>query len=160
MRSPKMPSFMDMTLAIAPGRHDSMREGARLGLVVATVIWLWIAAVDAIVGEPFYTFSVLGGVAAFTALHYLLNVVYGIVVVSTVHQSARAPSALFGLGFCFLIFEFAFAFLTVGLSNAGLGELAWLRILGGNLVGVAVAVTMLARTHPLLERLHAAEHER
>ena len=81
-------------------------------------------------------------------------------VVWAVHASERAPSAIFGLGFGFLIFEFAFAFLTVGLSNGGLGELAWLRILGGNLVGVAVAIAILARSHRLMALLHAAEHER
>jgi hypothetical protein len=143
-----------------PGQHDSMREGLTLGLTVATAIWAWIALVDAIVGQPFHTFTLLGGIVAFTLMHYLLNVAYGVVVVSAIHQSVRAPSVIFGLGFGFLIFEFAFAFLTVGLSNAGLGDLAWIRIFGGNLVGVAIAIGMLARTHPLLTLLHEAEHER
>ncbi|NUS98602.1 MAG: hypothetical protein HOQ11_14450 [Gemmatimonadaceae bacterium] len=142
------------------GEHDSVHEGVRIGLVAATAIWAWIAVIDAVTGHPFRTFALLGGIAAFTAVHYLLNVVYGIVVVSAVHASVRAPSAIFGLGFVFLIFEFAFAFLTVGLSNEGLGDLARLLIFGGNLVGVAVAFAMIARRHPLLALLHAAEHER
>jgi hypothetical protein len=142
------------------GHHDSMREGLALGLTVATAIWLWIALIDAIVGQPFHTFTLLGGVVAFTAMHYLLNVAYGVVVVSAIHESVRAPSVIFGLGFGFLIFEFAFAFLTVGLSNVGLGDLAWVRIFGGNLVGVAIAIVILARTHPLLTLLHEAENER
>jgi len=45
-------------------RRHSLREGVILGLVVATSIWLWIAIVDAIAGEPFRTFAVLGGIGA------------------------------------------------------------------------------------------------
>src|SRR5207249_4290291 len=44
-----------------PVRHDSLREGARLGFIVATSIWIWLAVVDAVVGQPFRTFTVLGG---------------------------------------------------------------------------------------------------
>lgn len=142
------------------GHHDSIREGLTLGLAAATGIWAWIAVVDAIVGQPFHTFTLLGGIVAFTLMHFLLNAAYGVVIVSAVHEAVRAPSVIFGLGFGFLIFEFAFAFLTVGLSNVGLGDLAWLRIFGGNLVGVAIAVVILVRRHPLLTLLHEAEHER
>jgi len=61
--------------------HDALREGVRVGLIVATTIWVWLAAVDAIVGEPFRTFTVLGGIALFTVLHYVFNVVYAVVIV-------------------------------------------------------------------------------
>ena len=58
------------------GKHDSLPEGARLGLVVGTTIWAWLAVVDAVAGEPFRTFAVLGGIALFTTTHYLLNLAY------------------------------------------------------------------------------------
>ena len=62
-------------LAAITSRHPSaLREGATLGLVVATATWIWVAAVDAAAGDPFHTFEVLGGVLAFTVAHYLLNV--------------------------------------------------------------------------------------
>jgi len=48
---------------MSPRSHNSFREGAILGAVVGTGIWVWIALVDAVVGEPFRTFAVLGGVA-------------------------------------------------------------------------------------------------
>ena len=51
-------------------KHNSLWEGTRLGLVVATTIWVWLAGIDAVVGQPFRTFAVLGGIAQFTALHY------------------------------------------------------------------------------------------
>ena len=40
-----------------------------------------------------------------------------------------------GVAFGFFILEFGFVMLTILLSHLGLGELAWVRILGGNLVG-------------------------
>ena len=119
------------------GRHDTRREGLTLGVVVATAIWVWIALVDLIVGQPFHTFTLLGGIAGFTVMHYLLNAAYGIVIVSAVHKAVHAPSAIFGLG-----------------------DLAWLRVFGGNLVGVAIAIAILVRRHPLIALLHEAENER
>lgn len=142
-----------------PTRHDSLLEGAGLGLAVATGIWLWLAIVDVLAGQPFHTFSVLGGVAAFTILHYLLNVVYGVVIVSAIHGAEREPGLVIAVAFGFLIVEFAFAMLTVLLSHLGLGELAWVRILGGNLIGAAIAFLMLSRRHPLAEELRRAEEE-
>jgi hypothetical protein len=41
-------------------KHDAVRAGVKLGLVVATGIWIWIAVVDALTGEPFRTFTVVG----------------------------------------------------------------------------------------------------
>lgn len=157
---PVIATALTTQTAARPAGHDSMREGLTIGVSVATGIWAWIAVVDALVGQPFHTFTLLGGIIGFTIVHYLLNAAYGVVIVSAVHESMRAPSAIFGLGFGFLIFEFAFAFLTVGLSNVGLGDLAWLRIFGGNLFGATIAIIMLARRHPLLTLLHEAEHER
>lgn len=140
-------------------KHDSLREGARLGLVVATSIWLWIAVVDIVVGQPWHTFTVLGGVVGFTIAHYLLNLVYGVVIVSAIHGAQREPSLLIGVAFGFLIVEFAVAMVTVLLSNAGLGELAWVRILGGSLIGALAAFLILRRTHPLAHELREAEKE-
>src|SRR5690349_24372145 len=61
------------------GAHDTKREGVRLGLVIGTVTLLWVNVVDALLGQPFRTVSVLGGAGRFAVLHYLLNIVYGVV---------------------------------------------------------------------------------
>ena len=140
-------------------KHNSLWEGTRLGLVVATTIWVWLAAVDAIVGQPFRTFTVLGGIAQFTLLHYLLNVAYGVAIVWALHRAAREPSLVMGVAFGFFILEFGFAMLTILLSHLGLGELAWVRILGGNLVGAALAAVLLFRTHPIVRELRQAQTE-
>ncbi len=139
-------------------KHDSLREGAALGLVVATSTWIWIALIDAIAGEPFRTFTLLGGIVAFTVVHYLLNLTYGVAILALIHGAAREPSLVIAVGFGFLMVEFAFAMVTVMLSPL-LGQLAWVRIFGGSLVGALIAVRMLSRRHPLAAELRHAEEQ-
>jgi hypothetical protein len=149
------------TAAVTLSRtHDSVREGAKLGFVVATIIWAWLAMVDVVAGEPFHSFAVLGGTAWFTVVHYLLNVTYGVIIVSTIHGAAREPSLLIALAFGFLTIEIAFAMGTVLLSHLGLGSLAWVRIFGGSVLGAAGAFVLLTRRYPLVSRLRDAdEHQ-
>jgi len=98
-----------------------LREGLILGALVATGIWVWIALVDAIVGEPFRTFAVLGGVARFTTLHYVLCLTYGVVAVSVVHAAQREASLIVGAAFAFFLLEFGFVMASAILSQTGLG---------------------------------------
>jgi len=146
-----------MAIVTLSGDHDSLREGTTLGIVVATAIWAWIAVVDAVAGQPFQTFTVLGGITVFTTVHYLLNIVYGVVIVSAVHGAAREPSLALAVVFGLVILEIAFAMLTVLLSHLGLGELAWVGIFGGSLVGMVLALIVLSRRHPLAARLRDAD---
>jgi len=139
--------------------HDSRREGVKLGFAMATAIWLWIAVVDAVAGHPFHTFDMLGGAVLFTVVHYALNVTYGVVLLSAVHGAERAPSLVFAMVFGGITFEGAIAMLTNILAEARVGDLAWIGIFGGSLIGAAVALALLARTHPLREYLRRAEAE-
>jgi hypothetical protein len=139
------------------GTHDSLREGTALGIVVATGIWVWLAAVDAIAGHAFQTFSVLGGIPAFTIVHYLLNIAYGVVVVSAIHGAAREPSLAIAVVFGLVTLEIAFAMLTVLLSNLGLGARAWVGIFGGSLIGTGLALFFLSRRHPLAAQVREAD---
>jgi hypothetical protein len=139
--------------------HDTRREGVRLGLIVATTTWLWLVVVDAAMRQPFHTFEALGGVAVFTAMHYVLNILYGIVLLSAVHGAERAPSLILAALFGVLLFEVAMAMLTVILAQYGLGGAAWLGVFGGSLIATALALLLLARTHPLGAYLHRAEEE-
>src|SRR5436309_12627771 len=142
-----------------PRPRNPRREGVLLGLVVATSIWLWLAVVDALAGQPFRTFAVLGGIASFTLLHYALCLAYGLAAVAVVHGAAREPSLLLGASFFFFILEFGFVMLTVILSHTGLGQLAWVRIVGGNLVGAVITFVVLWRRHPLRREMLEAEAE-
>lgn len=131
-------------------KHNAVREGIKLGLVIATIIWMWIALVDAATGEPFRTFHVLGGIAQFTILHYLLNIAYGMAIVAVVHRTAKEPSLAAVLWFVLVVVEFAFVMVTILLSHVGLGAFAWLRIFAASLIGLALALFFLSRRHRLV----------
>jgi hypothetical protein len=146
-------------MSASESRHDSLREGARLGLIVATSVWAWVALVDLVVGQPFHTFAVLGGIVVFTILHYVLHVVYGVAVVSGIHGVVREPRLALAVAFGFVIIEIALALITVLLSQMGLGALAWVRIFGGNVIGVFVAYRVLSRGHALRAVLRRAEQQ-
>jgi hypothetical protein len=143
----------------AHGEHDGLREGTRLGFIVATVTWLWLALIDAVSGAPFHTTSALGGVIVFTLVHYMLNVAYGVSLVSLIHGAARHPSLILVALVGFAMIEIGFIMLTAALSYF-LGGLAWLSIFGGSVIGALIAFQFLAHGHPLGALLHAAEHER
>src|SRR5256886_14108964 len=142
-----------------PRPRHPRREGVLLGLVVATSIWLWLAVVDAFAGQPFGPFTVLGGIASSPLLHSALCRAYGLAAVAVVHGAQREPSLLLGASFFFFILEFGFVMLTVILSHTGLGQLAWVRILGGNLLGALVTLVVLWRRHPLRRGMLEAEVE-
>jgi hypothetical protein len=58
-----------------------------------------------------------------------------------------------------LIFEVAMAMLTIILAQYWVGKAAWPGVFGGSLIATALALFLLARTHPLSAYLHHAEHE-
>jgi hypothetical protein len=141
------------------GKPNSLREGIRLGFAVATSIWIWLALVDAIAGEPFRTFQVLGGIPSFTVMHYVLNIAYGTMIVAVLNGALRQPTLIGAVTMGFLMIEFGFAMITVLLSHVGLGGLAWLRVFGGSVIGAAVAFMILRRRYPLEAMLRHAEDE-
>lgn len=138
--------------------HRTLREGVRLGLIVAVCTWTWLALVDAIAGQPFRTFDVLGGIGFFTAVHILLNLAYALALLSIVHGAAREPALIFALIFGGIMMQFAFAMASAMLSHV-LGGVAWVLIFGGSVIGAAIAFVLLARTHPLAAELREAEAE-
>lgn len=135
------------------------RQGLILGLITATTTWLWVATVDAVSGQPFHTFGVLGGIVGFTVVHYLLNIAYGVAVIGMARGAARTPSLVIGAIFGFIVLEIAFGMLSAILSQTALGNRSWLVILGGSLIGASVMFTMVTQTYDLRARLHEAEEE-
>lgn len=140
--------------------HDTLPEGVKLGLIVGTATWLWVAAVDVVAtGRPFHTFTALGGVLVVTVVHYLLNVTYGVALLTAVHGAERTPSLIIGALFGILLLEVAFAMLTIILAQNALGSTAWPAVFGGSVIGTMIAIALLARTHPLVAYLRRAEEE-
>lgn len=156
-RAPRASGWSGLLAAKLSGKHDLLREGAALGIIVATGIWVWLALVDAVAGHAFQTFSVLGGITAFTIVHYLLNIVYGVVVIAAIHGAKREPSLAIALVFGIVTLEIALGMLTILLSNIGLGAIAWVGIFGGSLIGTGLALYILSRTHPLAALVRQAD---
>ena len=146
-----------MTTSIHSEAPSARREGLTLGVIVATTTWLWVSIVDVIAGDPFRTFAAFGGIAAFTIGHYVLNLVYGVVLVSAIRGTRREPTLMMAVIFGFIMVEFAFAFVATVFSNLGLGDLAWIRLFVGSLIGAAVAVAVLSRHYPLVDRVREAK---
>jgi hypothetical protein len=92
-------------------------------------------------------------------MHYLLNVTYGIVLLSAIHGADRAPSLIIAVIFGVVTLEGAFAMFTNILAQASLGNAAWVGIAGGSLIGTGAAIALLSRTHPLIAHLRRAEEE-
>ncbi len=61
-----------------------------------------------------------------------------------------------GAAFAFFVLEFGFVMLSAILSQMGLGGLAWVRILGGNIVGATVTFLVLWTRHLLARELRDA----
>ena len=141
-------------------RVSARTEGIRLGLIVASATWAWVALVDATLGHPYRTFLALGGVIPFTIAHYLLNITLGIVLAQWVRASERVPSLAIALTFGLVMFQVAFAMLTPLLGQLGLGNVAWVSIFGGSMIGTALSLALLNQRHPLVRQLHRAEAER
>lgn len=136
------------------------RQALILGSIVATATWTWVAMIDAAAGQPFHTFEILGGIAAFTVVHYVLNIAYAFALVGMVRAAARSPSLIIGTIFGFIILEVAFGMISALLSQLGLGTRSWILIFGGSLFGAAIAFGILAKPYELSARLGEAEAER
>src|SRR5678815_74119 len=132
---------------LAPASHSTLREGVQLGLSVGAATWLGIVGYDFAAGEPFYTIHFLGGVAAFSLIHFALCLVYGLAIISAVHGSKKEPTVMFALIFSAILFEAGFAGLTALVANMGLGQLAWGRIFLGNAMAAGLTYVSVSYTH-------------
>src|SRR5438045_9538324 len=95
-----------------PRPRHPRREGLLLGFLVASSIWLWLAVVDALAGQPFRTFAVLGGIASLTLLRYALCLAYGLAAVAVVRGAAREPTLHMGAAFVSCIRQLVFVQMT------------------------------------------------
>jgi cytochrome c oxidase subunit IV len=141
----------------SPEKHDTMREGIRLGLTIGVITWVWLAAFDFVSGEPFQTVQYLGGFAKFTLIHFALCLGYGLTIIGAVHASMKEPTLMFAIIFCTILFQAAFVMLSALLANVGLGRPAWGKFLLGNVIAAGVTYALISRRHPMRDLYHAAE---
>ncbi len=153
--------------------HSTVREGISVGVLGALAVAVWFLIVDSIARRPLHTPALLGALltratdpmsaaegpgklmlaAIYTPVHFILFVLFGLLVVFILHRSRKVPSLLMLAMLLFAAFELGFTGFVTILSQTGLGDLAWYQVAIGNLIAVAVMAWYLVRRHPLLGSL-------
>ena len=140
-----------------------LREGVVAGLLGAAVVALWFFGIDAIQGEPLRTPRLLGaallgaadptaGMLAYTALHGLAFIAFGIVGALLIEGAERQPLLVFALVILFTAFEIFFFGAVIIVASWVLDELAGWTIFVGNILAATVMLAYYFTGHRTLAR--------
>jgi hypothetical protein len=140
---------------------DVLREGIAAGIVGAAVVALWFFAIDAIQGEMLRTPQLLGtallrqatpgaAVLAYTAVHGLAFILFGIVGALLIAGAERQPMLIFALVILFTSFEIFFFGLVLIAASWVLDEVAGWTIFVGNVLAAAAMLAYYFRRHRTL----------
>jgi hypothetical protein len=140
-----------------------LREGIVAGLLGAAVVALWFFGIDAIQGEPLRTPRLLGtallrvadpnaGMLAYTALHGLAFIAFGILGALLIAGAERQPLLVFALVILFTAFEIFFFGAVIIVASWILDELAGWTIFVGNILAAAVMLAYYFWGHRTLAR--------
>ena len=154
-----------------PQKRGVLQEGVLVGLVAYASVAAFYAAFDVLAARgPLYTVNLLGR-AVFTgerdpsvlqfpmpldwtsifwynALHLVLSLAIGLVVVRLVTEAERAPERARAMLFT-IVAGFVVTILAVGILTSPMRPLLpWWSIVLANVVAVVVAGSYLRRTHP------------
>ena len=125
-----------------------LREGSVGGLIGAGTVAVWFLVIDTVMGEPLRTPRLLGeaflrieggppAVVAYTVVHVLAFVLFGIVAAVLIAGAEREPMFFFAVVMLFTAFEVAFFALALIGARWVLDELAGWTILVGNVLAAA-----------------------
>jgi hypothetical protein len=140
-----------------------LREGVVAGVLGAAVVALWFFAIDAIQGEPLRTPRLLGsallrttdpgaGIVAYTALHGLAFIAFGIIGALLIAGAERQPLLVFALVILFTAFEIFFFGALVIMASWILDEVAGWTIFVGNILAAGAMLTYYFQSHRTLAR--------
>ena len=140
-----------------------LREGVVAGLLGAAVVALWFFGIDAIQGGPLRTPRLLGtallraadpnaGMLAYTALHGLAFIGFGIVGALLIAGAERQPLLVFALVILFTAFEIFFFGAVIIMASWILDELAGWTIFVGNILAAVVMLAYYFKGHRTLAR--------
>jgi hypothetical protein len=140
-----------------------LREGVVAGVIGAAVVAAWFFAIDAIQGEPLRTPRLLGtallraadpivGMTAYTALHGLAFIAFGLVGAFLIAGAERQPLLVFALVILFTAFEIGFFGAIVIVASWVLDELAGWTIFVGNILAAAAMLAYYFSGHRTLAR--------
>ena len=148
--------------------HSTIREGVVTGGLGALGVALWFLLVDGIAGRPLHTPALLGAMvlrtpdpiaaaegpdrlmyaAVYTPIHFILFVLFGVLVTLLMHRARKQPSLLMLALMLFAVFEVGFTGLVALLGQTALGDLAWYQVAIGNLIAVILMGWYVWRRHP------------
>jgi hypothetical protein len=133
------------------------------GIIGAVAVAVWFFAIDALQGEPLRTPRLLGtallrasdptmGMTAYTVLHGLAFIGFGIVGALLIAGAERQPLLVFALVILFTAFEVFFFGAIVIVASWILDELAGWTIFVGNLLAAAAMLAYYFASHRTLAR--------
>jgi len=140
-----------------------LREGVVAGVLGAAVVALGFFAIAAIHGEPLRTPQLLGtallratdptmAMIAYTALHGLAFIAFGIVGALLIEGAERQPLLVFALVILFTAFEIFFFGAVIIMASWILDELAGWTIFVGNILAAAAMLAYYFKGHRTLAR--------
>ena len=140
-----------------------LSEGVVAGLIGAAIVALWFLAIDTIQGEPLRTPQLLGtaflrqpgglpAVVAYTIVHGVAFVAFGVAASLLVAGAERQPVFVFFLVILFTAFEvFSFGAILIAATWV-LDEVAGWTIFVGNLLAAGAMLAFFFRRHRTLAR--------
>jgi hypothetical protein len=146
-----------------------LSDGLYAGVIGAAIVAVWFLVIDAMAGQPLRTPAMLGTmlirgpqaldqvtveagmVAAYTAVHVVAFVVFGIIASYLVTLFDRYPAAGIVLIFLFVFFEVGFFVLSAAIGGDLLGRLGPWAVGIGNLLAAAGMAGYLWVRHPHLK---------
>src|SRR5712692_5389760 len=153
-------------------RNSVLREGVIAGCIGAAVVAVWFLFFDLARGKPLLTPALLGAVVfygarnptgleisagpilAYTVLHGLAFVAFGLIAASLVAASEREPALLIAVAILFASFEVFVLALEGALGQSVFGALvSWSVLVGNFLAAVAMLGYFLSRHRALPRRL-------
>jgi len=145
--------------------HSVLGEGALTGLIGAAIVAVWYLIVDVAKGQPLHTPNVLGqvfvgrdttpgyhvmpqAVAEYSALHLVVFLALGILLVWLAHLATRNPSLRMGVWLGLVIGFLFFLGHLVMLYTLTDNRFPWLSSLIGSVLGMGSMALVLWRRHP------------
>lgn len=146
-------------------------EATFVGAIGATVVAAWFLIVDLIAGRPLRTPSVLGqvlllgrsrpsvdridfgAVVLYTAVHFVLFLAFGFLLVTLVRWAARQAVVRYALLQLFLVFELFFVGVLMLVSETTRALFPFWTVLAANTLAAVAMGAYLWRHHPAVRRL-------
>jgi hypothetical protein len=154
------------------GRSSAIGDGFEAGAIGAAVVAVWFLIIDAIAGHPFYTPSLLGTaltrgvdyalrneqvsvgmVYAYTGIHFVLFILFGILVATLVVQYERTPVIGYLFVVAAVVFEVGFLVFILAFAQPLLQGIPWWGVLVGNALAAVAMAAYFRMRHPELRNI-------